>query len=576
METDMKRLAALVLIQSFLLPAGAAAQTPWTAPIGIPRPSFGVEESYRLYDSAANRNPALNYTQNTEGGFYTHYVSTAGCTDTANPFGTAVLPRCRIPLDLPEGSVVEVHGGPFTYGNYNGNTAIGINGAGTSARPIYIRGINESDRPLLQNDIWLRGHYVILENLRWDLNQITTNALSIRYAAADAAGYNHHLAVRHCEAGNVSRSSGSGAVFNAFGDTGRDAEDIVYYHNYIHPDDIDVLIAAPESREKDTVGISIANNTNRIWIVDNTIHGSAGDSVGAGHGDAYTARNYFIGRNELYNSGENAIDSKEVENIVVSQNKMHDMYGYSAGSDGTVGVIHYGPTYSPRNYWFLFNEVYNANSGGFQVGGDSTNESYFIGNIFHDIKNDAGTGRAFYLRNSHPGHLIGNLFYNNDRHVVTGPSVSGSFNIVNNIFADVLHPGTGLHIDHEQAATGTSSTMLTNLFFQSNGAVRINWGGQILSQVPQTVCPTCIYADPRFVNAASGNFRLLNDSPAIDAGSTNAFYSLFNTVFPAAGTIAVDFTGSTRPRGQGWDLGPFEIISGGVAPAAPGNLRIMP
>ena len=46
----------------------------WEAPIGIPVPEFGIEESYRMYDNVSNRNPALTYVENSEGGFYTHYV----------------------------------------------------------------------------------------------------------------------------------------------------------------------------------------------------------------------------------------------------------------------------------------------------------------------------------------------------------------------------------------------------------------------------------------------------------------------------------------------------------------------
>ena len=40
----------------------------WTPPIGIPRPSFGIEETYRMYDDPAHRHSALTYTQNAEGG----------------------------------------------------------------------------------------------------------------------------------------------------------------------------------------------------------------------------------------------------------------------------------------------------------------------------------------------------------------------------------------------------------------------------------------------------------------------------------------------------------------------------
>ncbi|HUW82966.1 MAG TPA: choice-of-anchor Q domain-containing protein, partial [Phycisphaerae bacterium] len=50
---------------------------------------------------------------------------------------------------------------------------------------------------------------------------------------------------------------------------------------------------------------------------------------------------------------------------------------------------------------------------------------------------------------------------------------------------------------------------------------------------------------PGFVNAATGDFRLLSGSPAIDAGV-------------AVPGIFVDWDGVARPRGNGYDLGAYE------------------
>lgn len=66
---------------------------------------------------------------------------------------------------------------------------------------------------------------------------------------------------------------------------------------------------------------------------------------------------------------------------------------------------------------------------------------------------------------------------------------------------------------------------------------------------PQSTAPSGtnnqLNADPRFVNAAAGDFHLMSGSPAIDAAD------------PAA-TEAVDFDGTTRPQGAGHDIGAFE------------------
>ena len=109
----------------------------WIPPIGIPTPEFGIRETYRIYDVPANRNPALTYSQNAEGGYYTHYVDSndPDATDTSNPYGTVATPRKTIPFTVTEGSVVEIHHA-LAYNEYGSY----VNGAGTVDRPIFVRG----------------------------------------------------------------------------------------------------------------------------------------------------------------------------------------------------------------------------------------------------------------------------------------------------------------------------------------------------------------------------------------------------------------------------------------------------
>src|SRR5688572_29202793 len=135
------------------------AAPPWTPPIGIPAPSFGI-------------------TQATNDAAFTHWVDNSKpCTDSGN--GTPARPRCTIPRTLAAGSIVQVRGGPYSIGTQTWT----LNG--TPSQPVYVRGPGSGPRPYLGNgaSVAMGGSYAIVENLkmrRWTF-----------------ASGGHHLALRH-------------------------------------------------------------------------------------------------------------------------------------------------------------------------------------------------------------------------------------------------------------------------------------------------------------------------------------------------------------------------------------------
>lgn len=147
----------------------------WQPPIGIPVPQFGIFETYRMYDVPANRNPDLTYTQNAEGGYYTHYIdkTASNATDTSNPYGTVAKPRLTIPADLPAGSVVEVHSGYYGSGGY----AL-VTGHGTEAMPIFVSGVDLNANPFTSR-VRIKGTYLIVEGI-----EVACDELSALYAMA--------------------------------------------------------------------------------------------------------------------------------------------------------------------------------------------------------------------------------------------------------------------------------------------------------------------------------------------------------------------------------------------------------
>jgi len=113
--------------------------------------------------------------------------------------------------------------------------------------------------------------------------------------------------------------------------------------------------------------------------------------------------------------------------------------------------------------------------------------------------------------------------------------------VKNNIFYDQYYKGweakgsnSGLDVDY-------------NCVYRSDGR---SPGGD-----PQ---PHDLWAtDPKFVDAAAGDYRLQEDSPCIDAGKDLSWL------------VDDDYTGNSRPRGNGFDIGAYETGSSQVVDTTP-------
>jgi hypothetical protein len=509
----------------------------WEPATGIPDPEFGVFETYRMYDKEANRNSELTYAQNTEGGYYTHYIDNTdpNATDSDNKYGTASKPRVSFPnsTNIPAGSVIEYHGTSYTIGY----TVLKL--TGTEAMPIFIRGASADNRvEITGSAFYLNSEYVIMENLKMN---VTVRSYTEKQA--------HHISIRNFYSENLSAVSYDDDAF---------AYDIVFYSNYVNRDQFDP--ADGNFDEADGMGIGINKGTNRVWIIDNIITRAGGDAVGNGHAAKYTAMNYYVGRNIMYTCGENAIDIKEVDTVIVSENVMFNFYGWSSGSNGTAMVMHYGPTYSPKNVWVINNEIFDCSSSGIQVGGDQIYDVYIIGNLIHDIHNEFNSANAYISWSSQNVYMINNTFYNVDNGINSSiDNTNATLFAYNNIISKVGETGYQLSISGSDHMA--NSVFENNLFYQPDGLVQIKWGSNTYT-LDQFIANTdkgakCIEGDPLFVNQEKLDFTLQSDSPAIDAGMEHNNYQLYETLYGIS--IATDANGITKPNGDFWDIGAYEF-----------------
>ncbi len=549
------RILAIAILGS--LATNVSAQ--WDAPVGIPQPAFGINESHTMYAGQSGYMDAGN-------GPYTHYVdnTSSSCSDSGN--GTESQPRCSIPTSMPAGAVVEVHGGPYTV---NGRLYYTLNG--TQSAPVFLRGIDTgSGRPVFNNDdrMDFGGQYFVVEgiNFQGTYLRVTGGGSSPTAGAANAA-------LRDLQVAN-----------------GPEKNAILLWGN-------NILLANSEidhNQGDDRHGTVLGESSRDIWIVDNYYHHNGGDAIQFCHGcQGSEPRRVYIGRNVMHSDRENAVDLKYAQDVVVSQNTMYayraappnqnwcfdDGSGcgvFSSGSDGAAVVI--GSDGGPTNVWFLLNDIYDAMAG---IRVEEGYEVYLIGNRIRDISGE--TGRAIGLdKDGQPLIIVHNVISDAGYGIDQNWRENFTLTIHNNIFNNI----SSAHIRFESNSVINSASIDNNLFWQNGNPIPLVWNNPVsvsssAQMDNQTNGSGNLVADPGFLSAASGNFRLASGSPAIDAGSTQLeqLDTLFQQRFPGAGSILFDADEATRPadgdgqNGAEYDIGAFET-NGAPQPNPPTNLVV--
>jgi len=403
-ETILSRIAVAIAI-AFIQISSANAQQPdaWVPPIGIPAPAFGIDDSHTMYAGQNGYSDAGN-------GPYTHYIdNSAGCSDSGNPNGSPGSPRCSVPTTLAAGTVVEIHGGPYTD---NGTIIWNING--TPLQPVFVRGTGANARPeFIGPKIQLIGSYGIVEYI--DGNQVDV----------EWPGPSDHISLRHS---HIHDHPGTGAIV----DNGQGTFTVIY-NNEINNHGV-----IPSA--KDRHGIFSGPLTDNVWIVDNHIHHNSGDAIQFCHGcvgNGTGPSNIYIGRNLMHHDEENAIDLKEfIGPVIISENTIHSyVTGPFSGSGEAIRINDEG---SQGAVWLIYNDV-SASNVGIQPNGSNANV-YIIGNILHDIQEAAiGPDGDFAINNTiyntvdgfmGGGEFTSNIIYNASRKAVDSRTTSCSNNLI--------------------------------------------------------------------------------------------------------------------------------------------------
>lgn len=540
MKTRLMNGCCVGRISILVLAVAAIPAWGWDAPVGVPVPSFGIDETVQSeYGSSS---------------YYTHYVNQnhGAATDSSNPNGTPSRPRRTIPQNLPAGSVVIVEG-LYDYAT-GGFTP--ISGSGTASNPIFVRGASSSNRPRFTRGTQIKGQYIIVENIEFDGgNPLLTE---------DAP---HHIAIRSSEVHNC---GGPAVQVSAWDD--RSMSNIVLYDLEVHDNG-----NWQANFDEDYHGVGVGDHVSNLWIVDSVFYHNSGDGIqiNAGSQSAEgTTHHIYVARNESFQNKQTGMWAKQGTDIIFSENYVHD----HRPSNSSLGAG-MGCQYDPVRMWFIDNTIFDCDYGITIASGGlgSGQEMYIVGNVISSIHdsdggfnpNTAWTNSAIMIVGGQRRYVVNNSIYDADGGI-HGAAAFGEFHLANNIVSNISKSsGWHLFIEHPDAAN--SSSVDNCLFYQSGGSIRFDWKGASYSSVSQFQSSTGagsgnFSGNPNYSNPNAGDLHLQSSSPAIDAGSSHSVYSTFASRYGL--NLNIDIDGSSRPGGSAYDIGADEL-GGGTPPPPP-------
>jgi hypothetical protein len=535
----------------------------YNPPIGIPDP--GIWGSTHPLDSSAPSQPG-SWTSD-QAGYY--YVDSTNPNSSDAGRGNLSVPRRTPPSTIPEAGLqpvlIVLAGGPYD------NTYTLSNIRGTAANPVWIRGISNIAKTEFAPSSNKRAisisdcSYLYFENIYLNGANCTSNSGFNVFENSD------HIVLRNSDIKNFFAPTTADAVYVGMS-SGWTSGEVNNYHVFYNLNFSLIGMhnwppTVPEG-EGERIAIKLEYGVDHIWILNSSFEDIGEDGVHILNYHNQYARGsnggkpqyIYIGNNTFYRCGEQGIDVKESDDVVISQNTIHYVrvpqemgwgWGLSGGEAiqlNDEGYDYAGGDQSAGNSWVLFNKIYDVTTG---VSSMSGRPSYIIGNLIYGMV-DANVGsygiivdKPDYSVPTAVAHVVNNTIVNPIDYGIRMNSAYDCYS-ANNIIYELVSTTTW----HERTNNiGHTKDVRNELYYDTTAVRTLGFS-----------CVDCKSGfDPLFVNLPAENYSLSVNSPAKDAGAVSSAYDIFYSLYSI--DIKKDILGITRPQGAGWDIGAYEYVS---------------
>jgi hypothetical protein len=549
----------------------------YVPPIGIPAPSFGIDDTPPADPGAWPGAEAA--------GFY--YIDpTHGSATDANTYGYPNVPRLTIPNSsaIAAGSKVVVAAGYSITSDRNWICN------GTEGSPVWIISEDagngwDGGAPTFTGSggqiINFRGAYTIIKGCKFS---------NLRFRVGAAATAAHHMVIRDCEvtgynvAGNTN-IIGAGFAGNSSTPEADRTHDIVLYNNRVHTNGVLANFGTDDCH-----GTGFGSWCWTVWVLDSQYYGNAGDGIqhNSSNGslsdidDARLGFNIYNGRNVIHSNGQSGLWIKDARDVINSENEIygHDDLNNSGGAGQGCGQ-----QYGPERVWWICNNVHD-NEGGIAINSDNSlngSDVYVIGNRIVDNRyyisaetppasqggfNLAGVSCWDYANR----YILFNTIWGNDAGINMATGAITRLEVYGNIIGGSRNTAGGA-CDILTEATPTTTVVEYNVL--ADNRIRINTGSvETLAQYQArtsdgenctTSTPTFVDVDGRDMNLTSGDSVARNAGPS----SAHAAFATFEGLYGLS--IEADILGVARPQGANWDMGAYEFEAAVDTPSAGGH-----